>query len=63
MLSKPGRYEGLEYPMRCCNLKAEMSGDLRYANALSRIGRQDSEDPDGTFNTLSASPFGWSGYT
>jgi hypothetical protein len=63
MLSKPGRYECLEYPMRCCNLKAEMSGDLRYANALSRIGRQDSEDPDGTFNTLSASPFGWSGYT
>jgi hypothetical protein len=63
MLGKPGGYQCLEYPMRCCSLKAEMGGDLRYANALSRIGRKDSEDLDGTFNTLSASPFGWGGFT
>jgi hypothetical protein len=49
--------------MRCCNLKAEMGGDLRYANTLSRIGRKHSKYLDGTFNTLSASPFGWGGCT
>jgi hypothetical protein len=63
MLGKPGRNECLEYPMRCCSLKPETGRDLRYTNALSRIGRQDSEDPDGTFNALSASPFGWGGWT